>query len=141
MKKILLLIIIFIITGRFAISQSNLWMDIPESNITLVGERYIVPDSYRTVKVNFENLQCRTGHDNLRLTPREAMVLKYLVDHKGKIVSRKELLENVWGISSDIETRTVDNFILRMRKYFELNPSEPIYFKSVRSVGYIFDDT
>ncbi len=90
-------------------------------------------------EINFENLQCKGEHEELRLTPREAMVLKYLVDHKGKIVSRKVLLENVWGISSDIETRTVDNFIARLRKYFEKDPANPKYIKSIRSVGYQFD--
>jgi len=66
------------------------------------------------------------------------MVLKYLIDHQGKIISRQELLENVWGLSSQIETRTVDNFIVRLRKYFEPNPSNPIFIKSVRSAGYVF---
>ena len=66
------------------------------------------------------------------------MVLKYLIDNQGKIISRDELLENVWGLSSLIETRTVDNFIARLRKYFEPSPSQPIFIKSVRSAGYMF---
>lgn len=89
-------------------------------------------------EINFADLSCQTEHRNFRLTKREAMVLKYLIDHQGKIVSRKELLENVWELSSEIETRTVDNFIARLRKYFESNPSQPIYIKSVRSAGYMF---
>lgn len=91
-------------------------------------------------KVNFENLSCRQGSKSFRLTPHEALVLKYLVDRKGKIVSREELLENVWNINSQVETRTVDNFIVRLRKYFEPDPSHPIYFKSIRGVGYMFSD-
>ncbi len=91
-------------------------------------------------EINFENLQCRAHGKEIQLTTHEAMLLKYLVDNKGKIVSRKELLENVWNISSDIETRTVDNFIVRLRKYFEPNPDNPIFFKSVRGAGYIFSD-
>jgi len=75
------------------------------------------------------------------MTQREAMVLKYLIESKGKIVSRKELLENVWHISSEVETRTVDNFIVRLRKYFEPDPDNPIYIKSVRGSGYTFDDS
>jgi two-component system alkaline phosphatase synthesis response regulator PhoP len=89
-------------------------------------------------EVNFENLTCRVGKRQIHLTLREAMVLKYLIDHRGKIVSREELLENVWNVSSEIETRTVDNFIVRLRKYFEPNPSKPVYIKSIRSVGYMF---
>jgi len=91
-------------------------------------------------EINFENLHCKNGAKNFMLTQREAMVLKYLLENKGKIVSRKELLENVWHISSEIETRTVDNFISRLRKYFEEDPNTPVYFKSIRSVGYSFND-
>ena len=90
-------------------------------------------------KINFENLFCKTGQKEFQLTAQEAMFLKYLIDHKGKIVSRKEILEKVWNVSSEVETRTVDNFIVRLRKYFEPDPEHPIYFKSVRGVGYIFE--
>lgn len=91
-------------------------------------------------EINFKNLICRAGKRKIRLTHREAMVLKYLIEHRGKIVSRKELLENVWNISSEIETRTIDNFILRLRKYFEPNPRKPIHIRSFRSAGYMFSD-
>lgn len=90
-------------------------------------------------KINFENLECTTADSNLRLTQQEAMVLKYLIDNKGKIISRKELIEKVWHMNPDIETRTVDNFIVRLRKYFEPDPSNPIYFKSIRGAGYMFN--
>lgn len=89
-------------------------------------------------EINFENLTCRNSQGSFELTHREAMVLKYLIDHKGKIVSRKDLLEHVWGISGPVETRTVDNFISRLRKYFEADPANAVYIKSVRSAGYIF---
>ena len=91
-------------------------------------------------EINFENLIYKADDQEFQLTPREAMVLKYLIDHKGDIVSRKELLENVWNISSEIETRTVDNFIVRLRKYFEPNPEKPTYIKSVRGAGYILEE-
>ncbi|MDZ7764492.1 MAG: helix-turn-helix domain-containing protein [Melioribacteraceae bacterium] len=58
---------------------------------------------------------------------------------KANLFSRKELLEKVWNITSEVETRTVDNFIVRLRKYFEEDPSQPKYIKSVRGIGYIFD--
>lgn len=90
-------------------------------------------------EVNFENLTAKSGIKKIVLTQREAMVLKYLIESKGKIVSRKELLENVWHISSEVETRTVDNFIARLRKYFEPDPNNPVYIKSIRSAGYTFD--
>ncbi|MBU0561227.1 MAG: response regulator transcription factor [Bacteroidota bacterium] len=91
-------------------------------------------------KVDFENLTCDCGLKKIVLTQREAMLLKYLIERKGKIVSRKEILENVWQISSDIETRTVDNFISRLRKYFEPDPNNPKFILSIRSSGYSFAD-
>jgi two-component system alkaline phosphatase synthesis response regulator PhoP len=92
-------------------------------------------------EINFEDLSCQTITQKIRLTHREAMVLKYLITNRGKIISREELLENVWGISSAVETRTVDNFISRLRKYFEPDQANPVYIKSVRGAGYIFTDS
>jgi DNA-binding response OmpR family regulator len=92
-------------------------------------------------EVNFETLKCTNRKNEFALTYQEAMVLKYLIDNKGKIISRKELLDKVWHLNPDIETRTVDNFIARLRKYFEVDPSNPVYIKSIRSAGYLFNDT
>lgn len=88
--------------------------------------------------IDFKNLQYQSGKDEFHLTPHEAMVLKYLVDHMNTIVTRQELLEHVWQIHSEVETRTVDIFIARLRKYFEPDPKNPVYLKSIRSVGYMF---
>lgn len=90
--------------------------------------------------INFETLVCNCGDKEIRLTPHEAMAMQFLIERKGKPVSRKELLEKVWNITSDVETRTVDNFIVRLRKYFEEDPSNPNYIKSVRGIGYMFED-
>lgn len=89
-------------------------------------------------EINFESLICHNGKEEIRLTPQEAVLLKYLIERKGEIVSRKELLENVWHLNPDIETRTVDIFIARLRKYFETDPANPVYFKSIRGAGYTF---
>jgi two-component system, OmpR family, alkaline phosphatase synthesis response regulator PhoP len=94
--------------------------------------------SFGKTRVNFKTLQCRTAKTTLTLTQREAMLLKYLVDHEGEIVSRKELLEQVWHITADVDTRTVDNFVARLRKYFEPDPKHPVFITSVRSAGYKF---
>lgn len=91
-------------------------------------------------EINFVDLTCQVGKDKIRLTVLEAMVLKYLLEHKDKIVTRKELLEKVWNIHSEVETRTIDNFIARLRKYFEPNPAKPIYILSIRSAGYMFKE-
>jgi DNA-binding response OmpR family regulator len=89
-------------------------------------------------EVNFDSLKCKAGKNEIQLTMHEAMLLKYLVDNSGKAISRKELLEKVWQINPEIETRTVDNFIARLRKYFEPEPEIPTFIKSVRGVGYMF---
>ncbi len=91
-------------------------------------------------EINFDNLECKSGNRKFHLTSHEALVMKYLIKKKGKIVSREELLINVWRLNPGIETRTIDNFISRLRKYFEPFPSNPIYIKSIRSAGYMFVD-
>ncbi len=88
--------------------------------------------------INFANMSATTANKSIQLTQHEALVLKYLIDHKNQVVSRQELLENVWHTNPDVETRTVDNFIVRLRRYFEPAPNKPKYFKSIRSAGYMF---
>ncbi|MCK5145151.1 response regulator transcription factor [bacterium] len=90
-------------------------------------------------RVNFNTLMASNGTNEFQLTAREAMLLKYLADRQGVIVSRSEILENVWNLSGQLDTRTVDNFIMRLRKYFEPNHASPVYLKSVRSAGYVFN--
>jgi two-component system alkaline phosphatase synthesis response regulator PhoP len=68
------------------------------------------------------------------------MLLKLLVEKKNQVVSREQILEKVWGYDVFPSTRTIDNFILSFRKYFEADPKNPIHFHSVRSVGYKFTD-
>ncbi len=89
-------------------------------------------------EINFDNLKCKNGKKEFSLTHFEAILLKYLIENKGRVISRKELLENVWNMNPEVETRTVDIFISRLRKYFEDDPSNPVYIKSIRSSGYIF---
>lgn len=91
-------------------------------------------------EINFSDLTARSPQKEIHLTIREAMVLQYLIKHRGQIVSREELLEKVWHMDTAVETRTVDNFVVRLRKYFEPDPAHPVYIKSVRGVGYIFND-
>ena len=79
-------------------------------------------------------LGCKTIH----LTLMEADLLRYLLDHPGKIIPRKELLENVWHVKEDTDTRAIDNFIVRLRRYLEPDPAKPIHLLSIRGVGYRF---
>lgn len=91
-------------------------------------------------EINFADFSARHGKNRFQLTPLEAMVMKYLIQNRGKVVSRQELLEKVWNIDPAIETRTVDNFIARLRKYFEPDAKNPIHIKSIRGAGYLFRD-
>jgi len=81
--------------------------------------------------------ECRQG--KVLLTEQEARLLRIFVANRGKPLSRKTLLEVGWGYSGVTTTRTVDNFIVRLRRYFEEDPQHPHYFRSLRSVGYLFD--
>jgi len=91
-------------------------------------------------EIRFTNFMALAGTQEIQLTLYEAMLMKYLIERKGSAVSRQELLANVWNTDPELETRTVDNFIARLRKYFEADPGNPRHIKSVRGVGYIFSD-
>jgi DNA-binding response OmpR family regulator len=81
--------------------------------------------------------ECRMGE--ITLTEQEAKLLKLFAANPGRPLSRDRILEIVWGYTRKVSTRTLDGFIVRFRKYFEDDPKAPRYFKSIRSVGYLFD--
>lgn len=91
-------------------------------------------------KINFETYEAIGNQGKFTLTHREAMLLKMLIDKKNEVVSRKAILQNVWGYDVFPSTRTIDNFIANFRKYFEENPKEPKFIESIRGVGYKFKD-
>lgn len=88
--------------------------------------------------INFEKFEAKGVEGEFKLTNKEALLLKLLIENKGEVVSREKILQTVWGYNVYPSTRTVDNFILSFRKYFEKNPKEPEYFKSLWGVGYKF---
>lgn len=89
-------------------------------------------------KIDFENLRLEWQGKQVHLTLMEADLLRYLVRKQGRSVSRKELLEQVWRLREDTDTRAIDNFIVRLRRYIEDEPSEPRFLRTVRGVGYSF---
>ena len=89
-------------------------------------------------KIDFENLRLQVRDREVHLTLMEADLLRYLVRNQGRSISRKELLEQVWRLREDTDTRAIDNFIVRLRRYIEDEPSEPQYLRTVRGVGYSF---
>ncbi len=89
-------------------------------------------------KVNFELLELQAAGQAVPLTLMEANVLRYLIEHEGTPGSRKSMLENVWGLHEDTDTRAIDNFIVRLRKLIEDDPAHPKHLLTVRGVGYKF---
>jgi two-component system alkaline phosphatase synthesis response regulator PhoP len=88
--------------------------------------------------IDLGSLELRTPRQTVRLTLMEAQLLRYLVKQQGKVISRKAILEDVWGLREDTDTRAIDNFIVRLRRYIEDEPSRPRYLLTVRGVGYRF---
>ena len=93
---------------------------------------------FGNAEVNFDTWEARSGDRQVRLTNLEMKLLKYLVEHEGTVASRSDLLKRVWGMARAPATRTVDTFMLNLRKYFEADPSRPVHFLSVRGMGYRF---
>ena len=89
--------------------------------------------------VHFDLLELRVRDQVFPLTLMEASLLRYLIRHEGRPVSRKTMLEEVWGLHEDTDTRAIDNFIVRLRRYIENDPTRPRHLLTVRGVGYRFE--
>ncbi len=106
------------------------WLESPAktSNVVTVNGRTI----------DLENLELINGDDHVRLTLMEAKLLSYLIENEGRAVSRKVILEEVWHLQEDTDTRAIDNFIVRLRRMLEDEPDNPKIVQTVRGVGYRF---
>jgi DNA-binding response OmpR family regulator len=104
------------------------------------GERGTGGDSFSFggKTIDFGELELRTLGNTIHLTVMEAELLRYLVKSEGRVVSRKAILEDVWGLHEDTDTRAIDNFVVRLRRYIEEDPSQPKHLQTVRGVGYRF---
>jgi len=94
--------------------------------------------SFGDTCIDFEQLEVRVGEKRMPLTLMEASLLRYFVQHQGMPVPRKEILEKVWGVHEDTDTRAIDNFIVRLRRYVEDDPAKPRHLVTVRGIGYRF---
>jgi len=105
------------------------------------GKKSSIPKTYvfGDNEIDFKTSVARRKDTSISLTEQEVRLLKLFIQNRGKPLSRNRLLEIGWGYTGRTETRTVDNFIVRFRKYFEDDPKMPRYFKSIRSVGYVFE--
>ena len=88
--------------------------------------------------IDFANLELRSGTGIIHLTLMEAKLLRHLIENSGRTVARKSILEDVWDLHEDTDTRAIDNFIVRLRRYIESDPSKPQHLVTVRGVGYRF---
>jgi DNA-binding response OmpR family regulator len=88
--------------------------------------------------IDFSTLELRANGNTIHLTLMEAELLRHLIRNNGRVVSRKSILEEVWGLHEDTDTRAIDNFIVRLRRYIEQNPSKPRHLLTVRGIGYRF---
>ena len=108
------------------------------------GSASVLPESpadtytFNRRTIRFDALELIAPHRTTHLTVMEADLLRYLTDRAGHIVSRKALLEEVWHIREDTDTRAIDNFIVRLRRYIEDDPANPIHLTTVRGIGYRF---
>lgn len=103
-----------------------------------VGDVYEFGDN----KIDFKAQQATTkSGEQIALSKKEAMLLKLLIENKNEVVAREKILQSVWGYNVYPTTRTIDNFILNFRKYFETDSRNPIYFHSVRGVGYKYTES
>ncbi len=94
--------------------------------------------SFNGKTIDFGELELRTFGNIIHLTLMEAEFLRHLIRNNGKVVSRKSILEEVWGLHEDTDTRAIDNFVVRLRRYIEEDPSHPKHLQTVRGVGYRF---
>jgi two-component system, OmpR family, alkaline phosphatase synthesis response regulator PhoP len=98
----------------------------------------VTPYTFRNRTIDFEHLEVRTGDKRMPLTLMEAGLLRYLVQHEGMPMSREKILQEVWGLRDDTDTRAIDNFIVRLRRYIEDDPASPRHLQTVRGLGYRF---
>jgi DNA-binding response OmpR family regulator len=112
---------------RSAWSRSGVKPEVKADRFTFAGKT-----------IDFDTLGLTVGDRVLQLTLMEANLLRYLIEHEGKAVSRKAMLEQVWGLHEDTDTRAIDNFVVRLRRYIENEPGKPRHLLTVRGVGYRF---
>lgn len=94
--------------------------------------------TFRDVTIDFARCEAHVGDQEVKLTPIEMALMQALSHHEGEVLTREDLLKEAWGTDAPLTTRTVDNFILRLRKLFELDPANPVHILSVRGRGYKF---
>jgi two-component system OmpR family response regulator len=111
------------------------------SRMGLTLKRMEAGDLYKfgNVSVDFARFEVRSGETVHTLTTMEMQLLRYLIQHEGTVLSRSRLLRDVWEEKADLATRSIDNFVMRLRKFIEPDPANPTYLVSIRGTGYRFN--
>ena len=99
---------------------------------------HVASYEFAEAKINFETFQVSVKDEPVRMTQLELSLLRYFVENEGRVIPRRELLENVWGMPGNLNTRAPDQFIRRLRKLFEPDPAQPRHFLTIRDAGYRF---
>jgi DNA-binding response OmpR family regulator len=110
------------------------WFRKEEKSAPLANGKFIINGK----TIDFESLELESGAETIHLTLMEVKLLRYLIENAGKPVSRKTILEEVWDLREDTDTRAIDNFIVRLRRYLEDEPEKPKILQTVRGIGYKF---
>lgn len=117
---------------------------VPQNNVLEFAPAAIAPPAPHDVftfdgrRLDFSTLELVAPAGKIQLTLMEASLLRYFIEHRNENVSRKQILEEVWGLHEDTDTRAIDNFIVRLRRYLEDSPGTPKYLITVRGIGYRF---
>lgn len=112
---------------------------VQETPVTSASVKSASIRRFADVVVNFESMEVIRGGNQIQLTAQEFRALKYFIEHAGKVISRDELLNEVWGYTNYPSTRTVDNHVLRLRHKLEVDPGNPKFFLTLHGSGYKFD--
>lgn len=125
---------------QLAIFQARLNGLLRRRQWLLKEKKPALPDTVRIKDktIDFENLELISEDKTVHLTLMEAKLLRYLIENAGTPVSRKTILEDIWGLHEDTDTRAIDNFIVRLRRYLEDEPNNPKILQTVRGIGYRF---
>ncbi len=105
-------------------------MELPQVKLTEIA--------FGRAEINFVTYEVRVDDKEVKMTHKELQLLRYFAENEGRVISRQELLTEVWDMSGDMQTRSVDQFMLRLRKIFEVDPGKPKHFLTVRDAGYRF---
>jgi len=108
------------------------------SRVWLTQKESVNEARFDNIVINFENFEASIGEQKVRLSYKEAMIMKLFWERRNQVVTREELFQKVWGIDVFIQSRTVDNHVVQLRKIFEKNPKTPKYILSIHGSGYKF---